>query len=359
LDHLDDPDTADANRAVVKGFYGILKSMDAKLRFTMITGVSKFTKTSIFSELNNLLDITMMEKYANICGVTLDDFDAYFGEHIAHLSTLKSFKRFNDIRGEILAWYDGYSWDGETRVLNPFSLLSFFVQERFHSYWYASGTPTFLMKILKNKPESFLNLKNLIISELLLEKFDVRKIEAEPLLFQTGYLTIREKRYDDVIETYLLKIPNLEVREAFYLQIIAEFTETSDTYTATSYRSMREALRGGDLQAVLELLRGLFASIPYNLHINYEAYYHSIFYAVMRVLGFDTDAEVLTSKGRLDATLTMPDKVYVMEFKYVHCEPDADAAEKRRLADEALEEGMKQIKNREYHKQYIGPGKTI
>jgi len=134
LDHLTNTGIAEANRQVLRGFYGILKSMDPYLSLTFITGVSKFTKTSIFSEMNNLLDITMTKQYANICGITIDDLGTCFKEHIKDLSTLDNFKRYDSISDEILAWYDGYSWDGESRVINPFSLLSFFAQKRFSSY---------------------------------------------------------------------------------------------------------------------------------------------------------------------------------------------------------------------------------
>jgi len=127
LDHLEDIETAEANRKVLKGFYGILKSMDPYLRLTFITGVSKFTKTSIFSELNNLMDITLTEDYANICGVTADELDKYFGGHIQNMSEMNKFRHIDNMRDEILAWYDGYSWDGGVRVINPFSLLSFFM----------------------------------------------------------------------------------------------------------------------------------------------------------------------------------------------------------------------------------------
>ena len=149
LDHIINTETAEANRKVLSGFYGVMKSLDACLRLTFITGVTKFTKTSIFSEMNNLLDLTLTKKYSNICGIAVDDLAEYFGEHIENLATLNSFKRYSNIHDEILAWYDGYSWDGETRVINPFSLLSFFEQERFSSFWYASGTPKFLMDLIK------------------------------------------------------------------------------------------------------------------------------------------------------------------------------------------------------------------
>ena len=135
LDHLDNPQLADSNRKILKDFYGVIKSLDAYLRFTFLTGVSKFVKTSIFSELNNLFDITLNEKYANICGITPDDLVSYFKNHIDKLIERRFFIDFKEAIYKISAWYDGYSWDGATRVINPFSLLSFIAQERFSAYW--------------------------------------------------------------------------------------------------------------------------------------------------------------------------------------------------------------------------------
>ena len=359
LDHINDITTAEANRMVLRSFYGILKSMDPYLKLTLITGVSKFTKTSIFSELNNLLDITMAKKYVNICGITIEDLGECFSEHIDYLSSLEDFKRFNSVLDEILSWYDGYSWDGKTKLLNPFSLLSFFEQEKFASFWYASGTPKFHIDLIKKKPESFLTLKNLEISERVLDNFDIRRMEIEPLLFQTGYLTVKEVLPAMGSTLYRLDMPNLEVREAFNLQIIAELTEKGDVFTETSYRRLHGALETGDLQKMLDILRGLFASIPYELHVNAEAYCHSIFYAVMNVLGFDVDAEISVSGGRVDATLELEDKVYVMEFKYRDCPSDAGPEEKQKLFTESLEEGMSQIKDKGYARKYAGSGKTV
>ena len=141
---MGDDETAEANRKVLRGFYGILKSMDPHLRLTFITGVTKFTKTSIFSELNNLLDITLTKEYANICGIAVEDLEGYFGERIDDLLSIEGFDSRENALSGILAWHDGYSWDGKSRVLNPFSLLSFFMQKRFASFWFASGTPKFL-----------------------------------------------------------------------------------------------------------------------------------------------------------------------------------------------------------------------
>ena len=221
LDHIDDIEVAEANRKVLKGFYGILKSMDPYLRFTFITGVTKYTKTSIFSELNNLFDITLAKDYANICGITKEDLNKYFVDYIAGIAKLNN-QKYIEIYDNILTWYDGYSWDGVTSVINPFSLLSFFTQKRFSNFWYASGTPAFLTKLIKEKPSAFLSLDNLKISERALDTFDITKMSAVPLLFQTGYLTISELIYHGFSINYLLRMPNYEVKEAFNINIIAE-----------------------------------------------------------------------------------------------------------------------------------------
>jgi len=359
LDHISEPEAAEANRQVIRGFYGILKSMDPHLRFTFLTGVSKFTKTSVFSELNNLKDITMTEKYANICGIATEDLGKYFGEHIDGLKELKRFQIFQNIQDEILAWYDGYSWDGVNRVINPFSLLSFFGQERFGGFWYSSGTPKFLIDLIKKKPESYLALKNLKITEAVLDTVDIKKMELEPLLFQTGYLTVKEMIETRGAPVYLLEIPNFEVRDAFSLQILSAMTESGDTAAQRAQFEISDALESGDLQRMLEILRRLFASIPYEIHVPLEAYYHSIFYAAMTLLGFDMDVEVSVSTGRVDAVLELEDKVYVMEFKYEHCPVDASDEKKRALFDKALYDGMEQIRVRGYHKKYLGSGKII
>jgi len=359
LDHLHDIEIAEANRQVIRGFYGILKSMDPYLRFTFMTGVSKFTKTSVFSELNNMLDITLLKKYANICGVAKGDLEKYFGEHLEHLSTLNKPKHCHNIHDEILAWYDGYSWDGETKLINPFSLLSFFMQERFAGFWYASGTPKFLIDLIKKHPSAYTNLNNLEVSEFMLDTIEFDKIAIEPLLFQTGYLTIKKILPTQGQPLYLLGMPNFEVREAFNMQIVAALTESGELRAGQAQIEICRALNNGNLQKMLDILRGLFASIPYELHIDREAYYHSIFYAVMSVLGFDMDVEVSVAKGRVDAVLELEETVYIMEFKYKNCPPKASEIDKQALFAAALTEAMDQLNDRGYSAKYLGSGKTI
>jgi len=359
LDHLHDIETAEANRAVLRSFYGILKSMDPFLRFTFITGVTKFTKTSIFSGLNNLYDITLDEKYANICGVRTGELDKYFDEHIRNLLVTEHPDSYYDIRDRILEWYDGYSWDGKTRVINPYSILSFFTRKEFASFWYASGTPKFLMDLIKTDPGIYTSLKNFRITEVMLDSSDIEEIDAELLLFQTGYLTVKNKTTIGYEPVYILDMPNNEVKKAFDFHVLTAFSGRGQPRVKQAQIDIGEALRAGDLQKLLDILKGLFASIPYQLHIDREAYYHSIFYAVMSVLGFDMDAEVSASKGRIDAVLECEDKVYVMEFKYCDCAPDAEPDIKRKLFDKALDEGMAQIKDMGYADKFAGSGKSI
>ncbi|MDR2569776.1 MAG: ATP-binding protein [Oscillospiraceae bacterium] len=359
LDHLMDEEKAQANRTVIRDFYKIIKSMSAHIRLVFITGVSKFSKTSIFSALNNLNDITLSEEYANVCGITLEDLDKYFSEHIEHVSKLDIHSKFGCLKKQILKWYDGYSWDGETRVINPFSLLGFLLQKRFKGYWYETGTPTFLLKILKEKPDTFLSTDVIEMNEMAIDSFDIDKIYVEPLFFQTGYLTVKEVCHNTYGVTYILDVPNMEVREALYTNIVAQLTETNDIVASSAYLQIRRALEAGDLEKILTQMRSLFSSIPYNLHIKQEAYYHSIFYSIMNMLGFNITAEVSTARGRIDATFELADKVYIMEFKYKDCAPDAPDEEKRALFDITLDEGMSQIESKGYADKYIGSGKTI
>ena len=238
-------------------------------------------------------------------------------------------------------------------------MLRFFAQERFSSFWYSSGTPKFLIDLIKKRPEGYINLSNPVIGELELDNFDISRLELEPLLFQAGYLTVKEVLYETVMPIYALGIPNSEVREAFNLHILAELTESGGAYARSACRRIHESLSTGDLEGMLLVMRGLFASIPYQLHISHESYYHSIVYALISALGFYMDAEVSVSGGRIDAVLEFGDKVYVIEFKYESCNPDATPEQKQKLSEKALDSGVKQIRDKGYADKYAGSGKAI
>ena len=251
LDHLDDIDIADKNRKALRGFYGILKSMDPYLSYTFITGVTNLIKTSFFSELNNLNDITMSDEYSGICGIPTDCLDESFGEHIDILAKHDDFQGYESIKAEILAWYDGYSWDGKTRLLNPFSLLNFFFEKRIGSYWYSTGTSRFLIELIKKKPESYLSLKKLKIIESVLDTFEIERIEIELLLFQTGYLTVSEVEKTKGPPIYVLDIPNNEVRDAFSMQMVSALTESGNVRASRAQMEIGGALESGDLHRML------------------------------------------------------------------------------------------------------------
>ena len=272
LDHMDDINIAGKNRKALGSFYGILKSMDPYLRLVFITGITPFTNASVFSGLNNLSNITMQKEYAGICGIPIERIDEYFGDYLEQRSYSGAFKQFESIKDELLSWYNGYSWDGKTRLLNPFSVLNFFKQGKLGSYWNDTGTSWFLIEMLKNKPDSYLRLKNLRLIEEMLEVFDIERIEIEPLLFQTGYLTVKEITERIGSPIYLLDIPNYEVRDAFSAQIVSALTESGEVQTGQAQIEIGAALESGDLHKMLDILRSLFASIPYHLHVNEEAY---------------------------------------------------------------------------------------
>ena len=215
------------------------------------------------------------------------------------------------------------------------------------------------MDLIKKNPNAYTNLKKLEMSEYMFDSADIERLSVESLLFQSGYLTIKEVLLLTDAPTYLLDMPNFEVREAFNMHVLTALSESSDVYAAQARREICGALRSGDLQKMRDILKGLFASIPYQLHINQEAYYHSIFYAIMSVLGFDMDVEVSVSMGRVDAVLEIEDKVYIMEFKYKNCTPDAGSDVKEKLFAQALAEGINQIKERGYASKFIGSGKTV
>ncbi|MDR2569823.1 MAG: ATP-binding protein [Oscillospiraceae bacterium] len=359
LDHLMSEEKAQANRDVIRKFYGVMKSMNAHIRLVFITGVSKFSKVSIFSGLNNLTDITLVKEYTNICGFTTEDMDKYFNEYIEDISKHERFSMFKCLKTQILNWYDGYSWDGETRVINPYSLFGFIMEKQFRGFWYETGTPTFLIKLIKENPTPFLTTEPIELSNWALDSFDINNILLEPLFFQTGYLTIKQVCHNEYGVSYILDIPNMEVREALYMGIVSQLTEANDVITNSAYLQIRKALKTGNLEQILIQIKSMFSSIPYNLHIKREAYYHSIFYAMMNMLGFSIEAEVSTARGRIDATFELADKIYIIEFKYKDCAPDALVEEKRSLFDAALDEGMAQITNKGYADKYKNSGKKI
>jgi len=327
LDNIENTEVAKIIREELKNFYSVIKGADEFLKFVFITGVSKFSKVSLFSGLNNINDITLTRRYATICGYTQEDIETIFSKHLKGQDFTK-----------IKKWYNGYKFLGEG-VYNPFDILLFISNEfEYRNYWFSTATPTFLLKILKKNNYFLPNLENIIKDEVMLNSFDVDYIELETLMWQTGYLTISHtKTIFDNIE-YHLTIPNQEVRQSLF-RSIAEFM-TKNTNSLAPSNKIKKALFHQDFDALKLNLKALYASIAYNLFTKNdmdkkEGYYVSVFYAYVKALGFDIVSEDVTNKGRIDLTIKMPNSIIIIEFKV-----DGSSA-------------IEQIKEKKYHEKYL------
>ena len=336
LDNIENTQLAQALRDELKGFYSVIKGADAYLQLVFMTGVSKFSKVSLFSGLNNLEDITLTPRYATLCGYTQHDIETVFAEHLKG-------QDFDRIR----QWYNGYQWLGEG-VYNPFDILLFISNEfAYRNYWFSTGTPSFLLKVLEQNRYYLPNLERIIADDRLLDSFDVGNIQFEPLLWQTGYLTIShtETLLDQV--EYHLSIPNREVQQSLF-GVLAQYLADSDNSVQT-INPMLRALLHSDFETLKTQLISLYASIPYEhfthsqMH-QYEGYYVAVFYAYMKALGLEVIGEDVTDKGRIDLTMKLPDQILIIEFK-------VDAVS----ADQALA----QIKDKNYAQKYQADARPV
>ena len=338
LDALDAPEVARANRDFLRGLYAVVKDCDAHIRFSFITGVSKFSKVSLFSGLNNLKDITLNPRYSAICGYTDADLDTVFAPELRGLD-----------RDQVRDWYNGYSWRGEDKVYNPFDILLLFDTREFAAHWFETGTPTFLVDTLFRRRVSSLALDGMVSSAELLSTFDVDDMPTEALLFQTGYLTIvrPEPRGGEMF--YRLEYPNREVRQSLNRSLLNRMTGDASRRGAQSAR-LYDLLLVNDFAELAALFESFFASIPYEWYTNndiasYEGFYASVFYSYFAGLGLDVVVEDSSSHGRLDMAVRFNDNVYLFEFKVVELAPEGAA--------------MAQLKARGYADKYRDRGEPI
>ena len=309
LDALEVPEIARDNRDFLRGLYSTVKFSDAHVRFTFLTGVSKFSKVRLFSGLNNLTDITIDPRYSAICGYTEADLDTVFAPELPSLD-----------REDIRDWYNGYSWLGEEKVYNPFDILLLFDKRTFGTYWFETGTPTFLIETLFKRQISSLELNNMIGGDELLSTFDVDDMATEALLFQTGYLTITEQEDLGGESLYRLGYPNREVRQSLNRSLLRYLVKDSTRQMANSVRLYR-LLEANDFAGLETLFHAFFASIPYEWYTNndiasFEGYYASVFYSYFAGLGLNITVED-SSHGRLDMAVHFNDNIYLFEFKVV------------------------------------------
>ncbi len=326
IDYLDKENLHKAieNRGILKSFYSVLKDADPHLQLVFITGVSKFSQVSIFSDLNNLYDISMTTDYNEICGITQAELDANFEEELELYG-----------REEVRRWYNGYRfYPNATTLYNPFSILNFFATGGdFRNFWYTTGTPTFLMK--KSREEKFYQLENISVNPDELKNFDIERLRLIPVLYQTGYLTIKEKA--GFMNNVFLDFPNQEVRESYYRGLADEYIQ-SQAYSPSGILDeilyAFQAKNSEDFQRSLNLA---FAQIPYDLwQKENEHFYHAIVHLLFSLLGVYIQSEVHTKNGRADVVIHFQNNVYCLEFKL----------------DRTAEAAIEQIKNRGYLEQY-------
>jgi hypothetical protein len=337
LDNLADPAAARPMRDGLRNLYSVIKDHEAHIRFAFLTGVSKFSKVSIFSGLNNLVDLTIDPAYSALCGYTEQDVDTVFAPELSGLD-----------RERIRAWYNGYNWTGEA-VYNPFDLLLLFQKREFHAWWFETGTPTFLVDLLTRRRYFTPDLAELRASEALISTFDVDAMPSEALLWQTGYLTFTGSRRMGARIEYRLGYPNLEVESALNDALLKQLM--GDPMQAERAVSrLYDVLVAADFPALRAHLLSLFAAIPYHWHTgnpiaDYEGYYASVFYSHLAALGLDLIPEDATSHGRIDLTLKFNARIWIFEFKVVELEPEKQA--------------LQQIKDRRYADKYRALGQPI
>ena len=311
--HITDAPKAADNRDVLREFYTTLKAEDAHMRFVLLTGVSKFSKVSVFSGLNNLQDLTMDVRYAPFLGYTQEELEFNFKAHIEALAEAEQLTLPETLE-KIKHWYNGYRFsEAETKVYNPFSTLLLFEQKRFKSHWFETGTPTFLVELLKKTGFEIANVDHLEVDESAFSTYEIENLDPLALLFQTGYLTIAS--YDQPTGRYRLGYPNREVKASFSDALLSGFSENMLSVSQSSLAVLERSLKASDLETFFETLRVFFAKIPYTIQLKNEKYYQTIFYLIFTLIGLRIQAEVTTNRGRIDAVVETTGRVYIFEFK--------------------------------------------
>ena len=338
LDVLQKREVARAVRDYLRGLYGVIKASDAHVRFTFLTGISKFSKVNLFSQLNNLTDITLDRRYSSICGYTERDLDTVFAPELGDLD-----------RERVRVWYHGYRWRGTEKVYNPYDVLLLFDSREFAAHWFETGTPAFLVDTLFKRRVSSVSLDETVSTEALLSAFDVEHIGTEALLFQTGYLTITAEEELGGMALYRLGYPNREVRQSLNEHLLRHLVQDAARQTENSIRLAR-LLESGDCNGLQDLFHAFFASIPYQWYANndianYEGYYASVFYSYFAALGYDIAVEESSSHGRLDMAVRTGGHVYLFEFKVAELAPPGSA--------------LAQLRERDYAAKYRGRGQPI
>ena len=331
IEAIDNEPLQQEYRTMLKAFYGNLKTCDEHIRFAMLTGVSKFSKISIFSDLNNLTDISLDERYADICGLTAEEIEKTFSDHLDAFAQKEGTDKAS-ILEQMRLMYDGYHFSEDTSkdMYNPFSVLNALSEKKFRNYWFSSGTPTFLVKLLQNGDYDLQDFsKGKLLASDLAAKESLSK-EPIAMFYQTGYLTI--KGYNNEFGSYSLGFPNREVEQSFLNFLLPRYTGSTDSRSSAFIEYFVRDLRKGDIESFLNRMKTFFADTPYELVRDLENHYQNVMFTICRLMGYYTVAEYHTSDGRIDMVVKTPQFVYVFEFKF----------------DKTAEEALAQIDTKDY-----------
>jgi len=331
-----------AMRDKLKGFYGILKPSDKYLKFVFLTGVTKFAHVSVFSDLNHLIDLTLDPRYADICGITHEELENVFEPEIESISKETGKKR-GEYLEELRRFYNGYRFsERPLKVYNPFGLLNHFDKNgKFLSYWYDTGTPTFLVKLIIERKINIVELGNMRVGLEDFRKYDIENMGAAPLLYQSGYLTIAD--YDERRGRFTLDYPNDEVRSCFAGSLLKHYAPVPESVSGSMSTRLLDALYDGEVDLAMGTLKGFFAAIPYDIVRESENYYQTAVHLIFTMLGLKCRSEVRIAHGRIDTLVETEDLVYCFEFKL----------------DRTAEEALAQIDSREYLLPWEGSGKRL
>jgi hypothetical protein len=313
LEEIDNPDVQERQREVLKQFYGVLKNLDGYIKFALLTGVTKFSKVSAFSGLNNLYDISMDNRFASICGITDEELDTTFVPYIQRLATAMN-RSYDEVREVLRVNYDGYHFcEDSVGIYNPFSLLCTFQSNKIKNYWFETGTPSYLVYLLKKRNYNLEDIISSRVKDNVLNSVNAQSTDPVPVIYQSGYLTI--VGYDPTYDMYQLGIPNKEVEEGLYDFLLPYYTPISESQSAFYIMNFIEDIKAGRIDDFMHRLSSLFADTPYELVKDLENHYQNVLFIVSKLMGLYVRAEYHTSDGRIDLVLQTDNYTYVMEFK--------------------------------------------
>ena len=342
LQVIGNPGLQSEYRNILKAFYGALKSCDGYIQFAMLTGVTKFGKVSVFSDLNHLMDISMINRFSDICGISEKELHVYFDDDIHELSVRLGVSYEEGCR-LLKMNYDGYHFSYDSPAMyNPFSLLNTFANMQLGNYWFETGTPTYLVELMKLHNYKVEEIEDIVTNQPVLDCIDSASTDPVPVIYQSGYLTIKD--YNAEFENYTLGFPNREVEQGFFRFLLPNYASVSPTRSPYEIQRFVEEVRKGDVDSFLSRLQTFFDVIPYDLAPrDREVHYQNILFIVFKLMGFYTEVEYHTSRGRIDLVLKTSDYIYVMEFKL----------------DGTAEEAMAQIEAKGYVSAFVRDGRKV